>query len=207
MPVLNDLDVKLLEHFRGYVVKKDLVRTVKVGANVPVFVLEYLIANSCSTEDDEKIKIGMDNVKKVLSEHFVNPDESSLIHSKIREKGRYKVIDKISVELDSKKDQYWAKLLNSNIRNGNITDSLVQQHEKMLMGGIWAIIDIEYDPEIKIGNNIFPFVIVDIKPIQLSSFDNSKIINNRKEFTKEEWLDILLRSCGYEPSAEGVRKE
>jgi ATP-dependent Lon protease len=155
MPVLNDLDVKLLEHFRGYVVKKDLVRTVKVGANVPVFVLEYLIANSCSTEDDEKIKIGMDNVKKVLSEHFVNPDESSLIHSKIREKGRYKVIDKISVELDSKKDQYWAKLLNSNIRNGNITDSLVQQHEKMLMGGIWAIIDIEYDPEIKIGNNIF----------------------------------------------------
>jgi ATP-dependent Lon protease len=109
-----------------------------------------------------------------------NPDESSLIHSKIREKGRYKVIDKISVELDSKKDQYWAKLLNSNIRNGNITDSLVQQHEKMLMGGIWAIIDIEYDPEIKIGNNIFPFVIVDIKPIQLSSFDNSKIINNRK---------------------------
>lgn len=206
MPVLNDLDVKLLEHFRGYVVKKDLVRTVKVGANVPVFVLEYLIANSCSTDDDEKIKIGMDNVKKVLSEHFVNPEESSLIHSKIREKGRYKVIDKISVELDSKKDQYWAKLLNSNIRNGNITDSLVQQHEKMLMGGIWAIIDIEYDPEIKIGNNIFPFVIVDIKPIQLSSFDNSKIINNRKEFTKEEWLDILLRSCGYEPSAEGVSK-
>lgn len=204
MTVLNDLDTKLLEHFRGYVVKKDLVRSVKVGANVPVFVLEYLIANSCSTDDEEKIRIGMENVKKVLSEHYVNPEESTLIHSKIREKGRYKIIDKVSVELDSKKDIYWAKLQNSNIKNGNISDGLVKQHEKMLMGGIWAIIDVEYDPDIKIGQSIFPFVITEIKPIQLSSFDNQKIINKRKEFTKSEWLDILLRSCGYEPSAEGV---
>lgn len=204
MAVLNDLDVKLLEHFRGYVVKKDLVRSVKVGANVPVFVLEYLIANSCSTDDEEQIRLGMENVKKILSEHYVNPEEGSLIHSKIREKGRYKIIDKISVELDSKKDIYWAKLQNSNIQNGNINDDLVRQHEKMLMGGIWAIVDVEYDPNIKFGQNIFPFVITDIKPIQLSSFDNSKIINKRKEFTKDEWLDLLLRSCGYEPNAEGV---
>ncbi|MEK4216296.1 ATP-dependent Lon protease [Bacillus wiedmannii] len=204
MTVLNDLDIKLLEHFRGYVVKKDLVRSVKVGANVPVFVLEYLIANSCSTDDEEKIRTGMENVKRVLSKHYVNPEESSLIHSKIRENGRYKIIDKVSVELDSKKDIYWAKLQNSNIKNGNISDDLVKQHEKMLMGGIWAIVDVEYDPNIKVGQNIFPFVITEIKPIQLSSFDNTKIINKRKEFTKSEWLDILLRSCGYEPSAEGV---
>lgn len=204
MAVLNDLDKKLLEYFRGYVVKKDLVRSVKVGANVPVFVLEYLIANSCSTDDEEKIRIGMENVRKVLSLHYVNPEESSLVHSKIREKGRYKIIDKISVQLDSKKDIYWASLQNSNIKNGNISDDLVKQHEKMLMGGIWAIIDIEYDPNIRIGQNIFPFVITDIKPIQLSTFDNSKIINKRKEFTKEEWLDALLRSCGYEPNAEGI---
>ena len=204
MAVLNELDQKLLEHFRGYVVKKDLVRMVKVGANVPVFVLEYLIANSCSTDDEDKIKEGMENVKKILSEHYVNPEESSLIHSKIREKGRYKIIDKISVELDSKKDIYWAKFQNSNISNANIRDSLVQQHEKMLMGGIWAIIDVEYDPDIKIGQTIYPFVVTDIKPIQLSSFDNSKIISKRKEFSKGEWLDILLRSCGYEPNAEGV---
>jgi ATP-dependent Lon protease len=202
--ILNELDIKLLEHFRGFVVKKDLVRSVKVGANVPVFVLEYLIANSRSTDDEEKIRIGMENVKKVLSEHYVNPEESSLIHSKIREKGRYKIIDKISVELDSKRDIYWAKLQNSNIKNGNINDDLVKQHEKMLMGGIWAIVDVEYDPNIKVGQNIFPFVITEIKPIQLSSFDNSKLIKKRKEFTKSEWLDILLRSCGYEPSAEGV---
>ena len=204
MTVLNELDHKLLEHFRGYVVKKDLVRMVKVGANVPVFVLEYLIANSCSTDDEEKIKEGMDNVKKILSEHYVNPEDSALIHSKIREKGRYKVIDKISVELDSKKDIYWAKLQNSNITNGNIRDGLVKEHEKMLMGGIWAIIDVEYDPDIRIGQNIYPFVITNIRPIQLSSFDNSKILHKRKEFTKSEWMDVLLRSCGYEPSAEGV---
>lgn len=204
MFVLNELDRKLLEHFKGYVVKKDLVRSVKVGANVPVFVLEYLIANSCSTDDEEKIKEGMSNVKKILSEHYVNPEESALIHSKIREKGRFKIIDKISVELDSNRDLYWAKLQNSNIRNGNISDRLVTEHEKMLMGGIWAIIDVEYDSDIKIGQNIYPFVISNIKPIQLSTFDNSKIISKRKEFTKGEWLDVLLRSCGYEPNAEGV---
>lgn len=204
MFVLNELDQKLLEHFKGYVVKKDLVRSVKVGANVPVFVLEYLIANSCSTDDEEKIKEGMSNVKKILSEHYVNPEESALIHSKIREKGRFKIIDKISVELDSNRDVYWAKLQNSNIRNGNISDRLVTEHEKMLMGGIWAIIDVEYDSDIKIGQNIYPFVISNIKPIQLSTFDNSKIISKRKEFTKSEWLDVLLRSCGYEPNAEGV---
>lgn len=204
MFVLNELDQKLLEHFKGYVVKKDLVRSVKVGANVPVFVLEYLIANSCSTDDEEKIKEGMSNVKKILSEHYVNPEESTLIHSKIREKGRFKIIDKISVELDSNRDMYWASLQNSNIRNGNIRDSLVTEHEKMLMGGIWAIIDVEYDSDIKIGQNIYPFVISNIKPIQLSTFDNSKIISKRKEFTKSEWLDVLLRSCGYEPNAEGV---
>lgn len=204
MTVLNDLDEKLLEHFRGYVVKKDLVRLLKVGANVPVFVLEYLIANSCSTDDDEQIKKGMENVKKVLAEHYVNPEESSLIHSKIREQGRYKIIDKISVELDSKKDVYWAKLQNSNIKNANINDDLVGQHDKMLMGGIWAVIDVEYDPDIKIGSTIYPFIVTEIKPIQLSSFDNSRIIDKRKEFSKSEWLDIVLRSCGYEPSAEGV---
>jgi ATP-dependent Lon protease len=204
MAELNELDKKLLEHFRGYVVRKDLVRSVKVGANVPVFVLEYLIANSCSTDDEDQIHKGMENVKKVLSEHYVNPEESSLIHARIKEKGRYKIIDKILVELDSKKDIYRAKLLNSNIKDANISDELVKQHEKMLLGGIWAIIDMEYDPDIRIGQNIYPFVVIDVKPIQLSSFDNQKVIEKRKEFTKSEWVDLLLRSCGYEPSAEGI---
>jgi ATP-dependent Lon protease len=201
---LNDLDKKLLEHFRGLVVKKDLVLSIKGGANVPVFVLEYLIANSCSTDDESKIRAGMENVKKVLSEHYVNPEESALIHSKIREAGHYKVIDKVGVELNSKQDRYWAKLQNSNISNANIDDDLVRQHEKLLLGGVWAIIDVEYDPDIKIGNTIYPFVIRDIKPIQLSSFDNSKIMEKRSLFAKDEWLDVILRSCGYEPQAEGI---
>src|SRR5690554_2040559 len=204
MIILDDLDNKLLDTFRGYVVKKDLVREVKIGANVPVFVLEYLIANSCSTDDEEKIKEGMNNVKKILSEHYVNPEESDLIQSKIREKGTYKIIDKISVKLDTAKDVYWAHLQNSNIKNGVISDAMVSTHDKMLMGGIWAIIDIEYDAFSKDGTKGTPFIIQDIKPIQLSTFDNSKLIDKRKEFSKEEWLNVLLRSCGYEPESEGV---
>ncbi len=204
MIILDNLDNKLLDAFRGFVVKKDLVRLVKVGANVPVFVLEYLIANSCSTDDEEKIKEGMANVKKVLSEHYVNPEESDLIQSKIRERGTYKIIDKISVKLDTSKDVYWAQLQNSNIKNGVISDAMVSAHDKMLMGGIWAIIDIEYDAFSKDGNKGTPFIIQDIKPIQLSSFDNTKLIRNRKEFSKEEWLNVLLRSCGYEPESHGM---
>lgn len=204
MIVLDDLDNKLLEHFRGFVVKKDLVRSLKVGANVPVFVLEYLIANSCSTDDEEKIKQGMENVKSILSKHYVNPEESNLIQSRIREKGTYKIIDKISVKLDTKKDVYWAELQNSNIRDGVISDAMVSAHDKMLMGGIWAIIDIEYDAYSKDGAILHPFLIKDIKPIQLSSFDNSRLISKRKEFSKSEWLNLLLRSCGYEPDSEGM---
>lgn len=204
MITLDALDNKLLDAFRGFVVKKDLVRLVKVGANVPVFVLEYLIANSCSTDDEDKIKEGMANVKKILSEHYVNPEESDLIQSRIREKGTYKIIDKISVKLDTSKDVYWANLQNSNIKNGVISDAMVSTHDKMLMGGIWAIIDIEYDAYSKDGNKGTPFVIQDIKPIQLSTFDNSKLLEKRHQFNNREWLNVLLRSCGYEPESEGM---
>ena len=204
MITLDALDNKLLDNFRGFVVKKDLVRTVKVGANVPVFVLEYLIANSCSTDDEEKIKEGMENVKKILADHYVNPEESNLIQSRIRENRTYKIIDKISVRLDSKKDLYWAQLQNSNIKDGIISDDMVSSHEKMLMGGIWAIIDIEYDAFSKEGNTLHPFIIRDIRPIQLSSFDNSRLIEKRKEFDKNEWMNVMLRSCGYEPESEGI---
>lgn len=202
--VLDELDEKLLEHFRGFVVKKDLVQLLKVGENVPVFVLEYLIANSCSTNDEEAIKKGLENVKRILSDHYVNPEESSLIHSKIKNEGRYKIIDKISVELDTKKDTYWAKLQNSNIKNANISDSLVRQHEKMMLGGIWSVIEIRYDPDIMIGSTIYPFVVEDIKPIQLSNFESAHFVRNRSNFSKEEWVDILLRSSGIEPTAEGI---
>ena len=189
-----DLDYKLLDLFKGYVVRKDIVRSVKGGANVPVFVLEYLLANSCSTDDEQKIQEGIDNVKRVLREHYVNPDEANLIQAKIREQGSYKVIDKISVRLDAAKDKYWAELSNINIREANIADELVSQHEKMMMGGIWAVIDIDYDSSMFIGKKIYPFVVSKIRPIQLSNFDDQKVCKSRSEFTDEEWMNLMLRS-------------
>lgn len=201
---LDTLDQKALEHFRGFVVKKDLVGIIKGGANVPAFVLEYLLANTCSTEDEDKLKEGMENVKTILRNHYVNPEESSLIQSKLREKGRYKIIDKISVELVPAEDKYYAFISNSNIKRANISDELVRSHEKLLMGGIWAIIEMEYDSMVTSGSRINPFVVKEIKPIQLSSFDNSKIVEKRKEFAKEAWKKLLLRSAGYEPFSEGL---
>ena len=109
--VLDNLDNKLMDNFRGFVVKKDLVRQLKIGANVPVFVLEYLLANSCSTTDEEQIRKGIENVKKILQDHYVNPEESKLTQSKIREQRNFTVIDKIEVALDANKDKYWAHLL------------------------------------------------------------------------------------------------
>lgn len=199
-----ELDKKLLDLFKGYVVRKNVVRNVKGGANVPVFVLEYLLANACSTDDEEKIRQGVENVKKVLHDHYVNPEEANLVQAKIREQGTYKVIDKISVRLDPSKDKYWAELSNLTIKDANISEELLSQHEKMMMGGIWAIIDVDYDSTQMIGNKIYPFVVTKVRPIQLSNFDDSRIREARQQFTNEEWLNALLRSGGYEPESEGM---
>lgn len=199
-----ELDKKLLDLFKGYVVRKDVVRNVKGGANVPVFVLEYLLANACSTDDEEKIRQGVENVKKVLHDHYVNPEEANLVQAKIREQGTFKVIDKISVRLDPSKDKYWAELSNLTIKDANISEELLSQHEKMMMGGIWAIIDVDYDSTQMIGNKIYPFVVTKVRPIQLSNFDDSRIREKRHQFTNEEWLNVLLRSGGYEPESEGM---
>ena len=199
-----DLDKKLLDAFQGYVVRKDIVRSVKGMANVPVFVLEYLLANSCSTDDEEKIKEGVENVQRVLREHYVNPDEANLVQAKIQQRGSYKVIDKISVRLDPSRDKYWAHLSNLNIKDANISEDLVSSHEKLMTGGIWAIIDIDYDPLQTIGSRIYPFVISKIRPIQLSNFEEERIAKSREAFDNQEWLDVLLRSGGYEPESEGI---
>lgn len=201
---MYELDHKLLDLFQGYVVRKDIVRSVKGSANVPVFVLEYLLANSCSTDDPVKIKEGVANVQRILRDHYVNPDEAELLQKRIKENGHYKIIDKISVRLDSSKDKYWATLSNLNVREENIDDDIVASHEKLMTGGIWAIIDVDYDPSQVIGNKIYPFVVSKIRPIQLSNFDDSRLRKCRKEFTNEEWLDVLMRSGGYEPHADGI---
>ena len=194
-----ELDSKLLDQFKGYVVRKDVVRSVKGGANVPIFVLEYLLANSCSTNDEEKIQEGIESVKRVLREHYVNPDEATLVQAKIRERGTYKIIDKISVRLDPSKDKYWAEMSNLAIRDANISEEIISQHEKMMMGGIWAIIDVDYDSTMMIGKKIYPFVVSKVRPIQLSNFEDDKVSRARSLFSNEEWLDVLLRSGGCEP--------
>jgi ATP-dependent Lon protease len=201
--MIDEIDKKLLDNFRGYVVRKDLAPKIKAGANVPVFVLEYLLANSCSTDNEEEIQKGVDNVKKILEEHYITPDKGNLIQAIIKNKSQYKIIDRIEVRLDSQYDIYRANLLNSGIRDANISESLVMKHEKSLMGGIWAIIDIGYNPEIVVNNKIFPFVIDSIKPIQLSSFSISDIKRVRPIFTTQEWINILIRSTGLEPTSEG----
>ena len=199
-----ELDNKLLDLFQGYVVRKDIVRNLKGSANVTVFVLEYLLANSCSTDDEEKIKEGVANVQRILRDHYVNPDEANLVQSKIKDLGHYRIIDRISVRLDPTKDKYWAELSNLNIRDANIDDALVGAHEKLMTGGIWAIIDVDYDPSLMIGNKIYPFVVSKIRPIQLSNFDDSRVRKYRADFDNEQWLDVLLRSGGYEPQANGM---
>lgn len=199
-----ELDNKLLNLFQGYVVRKDIVRNLKGSANVPVFVLEYLLANSCSTDDEEKIKEGVTNVQRILRDHYVNPDEANLVQSKIKDLGHYRIIDRISVRLDPTKDKYWAELSNLNIRDANIDDTLVGAHEKLMTGGIWAIIDVDYDPSLMIGSKIYPFVVSKIRPIQLSNFDDSRVRKCRAHFDNEQWLDVLLRSGGYEPQAYGM---
>ena len=142
--------------------------------------------------NEEKLKEGMENVKTILRDHYINPEESTLIQSKLKEKGSYKIIDKISVELDPQNDKYWANISNSNIRKANISDELVTSHEKLLLGGIWAIIDMEYDPMITVGSTVFPFVVKEIRPIQISSIYNSKISDKRKEDQKILFVDYNL---------------
>lgn len=201
---MYELDHKLLDLFQGYVVRKDIVRSLKGQSNVPVFVLEYLLANSCSTDDPIKIKEGVANVQRILRDHYVNPDEADLLQAKIRENGHYKIIDKIAVRLDPTKDKYWAQISNLNVREANIEDSIVRAHEKLMTGGIWAIIDMEYDPSQMIGSKIYPFVVSKIRPIQLTNFDDTRVRKCRQDFSNDEWLDVLMRSGGYEPHADGM---
>ncbi len=200
----DDIDNKLLEHFKGYVVKKDLVREVKSGANVPAFVLEYLLANHCSTTKKEELDEGIENVKNILRKNYVDPDQSEKVKSDVKQKGTMKVIDRIEAELDTQNDCYWASLNNSNVDQANIPEAKVRYHDKMLTGGFWSIIDLGYDPEIQIKGKRVPFYIDDLKPIQLSSFESSQVADYRDQFTRDEWAKVLLRSVGLEPDAEGM---
>ncbi len=192
------LDDKTNRVFAGKVVRKDLVRKVKVGANVPVFVLEYLLGKYCASSDEMAIQMGLQVVNDTLADNYIRPDESTKAQSKVKENGRHTFIDKVKVRLvDS---QYWADVTNFGHNHVHIPDHYVRDFDRLLTGGIWAQVDMrfEYDEETK-GKN--PFWIDKLTPIQLASFDLDEYRRLRAEFTTDEWLDFILRSMGYEPTA------
>lgn len=192
------LDDLLLRHFAGKVVRKDLTKLVKEGANVPVFVLEYLLGSHCSSADDQLIEEGLQNVKKILAENYVRPDESEKVKSLIRERGSYKIIDKVTVALNDKRDVYEATLMNLGVKGAEIGTQFVKKFEKLLAGGIWCIVTVQYFHEE--GQKGSAFIVEDVKPIQMPGMDMEELFAARKEFTESQWIDVLLRSCGYEPS-------
>lgn len=192
------LDDLLNRHFAGRVVRKDLTKLVKEGANVPVYVLEYLLGSHCASTDEDLIQDGLQTVKRILSENYVRPDESEKVKSTIRERGSYKIIDKVTVTLNEKRDVYEAHLLNLGVKGAEIPTGTVKKYEKLLAGGIWSIITMQYFYEE--GQKGSPFVIEEIKPIQMPGMDLEEVFEGRRGFTEEQWIDALLRSCGYEPT-------
>lgn len=190
---------KLNTYFAGKIVRKDLTKKIKEGANVPVYVLEYLLGMYCSSMNEEEIEAGVRNVKSILAENYVRPDEAQKIISKLREKGSYTVIDKISVKLNYKNDIYEAEFSNLGIGNVPIGEKYVSQYERLLAGGIWCIVQMEYFYD-EADKNRCPFIIRKLDPIQMPSLDLEEVKAARSYFTDEEWIDVLLRSTGMEPS-------
>ncbi|MDY7075968.1 MAG: protease Lon-related BREX system protein BrxL [Chloroflexota bacterium] len=197
---LDALDQKLAAAFPGRVVRKDLVRNVKTGFNVPVYVLEYLLGKYCSSTDHDIVADGLTYVKQTLAENYVRADESEKIKSITRERRTHKIIDKVKVRLVETEDKYWAELINMGIKYVNVPEGVVRQYDKLLAGGIWAIINLRYDADFQHRGQTRPFIIENLKPIQQPSTDFSDLFASRAHFTRDEWLDALLRSVGLEPT-------
>ena len=193
----EDFDQKVKRLFDGRIVRKDLTKRLKEGANVPVYVLEYLLGQYCSTDED-LVEEGVATVKEILANNFVRPDESEKILSKIREQGSYSVIDIVSVKLNYKFDYYQATFSNLGLKNVAIDARYPGEFERLLGGNLWCMVKLEYAPETP--NNIDPFKVVNLKPIQMPYLNLEDILDNRQYFTKEEWMDLILKSCGMEPS-------
>ena len=205
---MDALDRKINEVFPGKVVRKDLTALLRRGANVPTFVLEYLLGMYCATDDETAIAEGVEKIRKILAENYVRPEESEKVKSLIRERGEYTVIDKVSAVLDEYKDIYVARFSNLEIEPFVLQSDYAVKYTKILMGGIWCIARIGYtyqqdsmEDEKKRGPEDSPFRILGLKPIQLPNLDAAEMIDKRKEFTTEEWIAMLLRSEGMEPDA------
>ena len=194
----SSLDDLLNAHFAGRVVRKDLTRLVKEGANVPVYVLEYLLGNYCASNDPVVIEDGLATVKRILAENYVRPDEAEKVKSTIRERGSLKIIDKVTVRLNEKRDVYEALLSNLGTKGVEIGTETVRKYEKLLAGGIWSIITMHYFYEE--GQKGSPFIIDALNPIQMPNMDMDELFAGRRQFTEAQWIDVLLRSCGYAPT-------
>lgn len=194
---MKELDIKLNEHFGGKVVRKDLTKLVKGNAIVPIYVLEYLLGQYCATDDEETILQGVETVKNIISRHFVHRDEAQIIKSTVRERGNHRIIDKISVKLNDKQDQYEAYFANLGLNKIPISADVIREHQKLLSSGVWCILTLGY--VMTDDRNATPWVIESIKPIQISLTDLEEFKLGRSYFTKEEWMDILLQTMGLNP--------
>jgi len=195
---MNALDQKINHHYAGLVVRKDLVKAVKGNAIVPTYVLEYLLGQYCATDDEDSIHSGITTVREILARHYVHRNEAGLVRSTIREKGRWKVIDRIEVALNDKTDSYEASFSNLGVKEVLVESSTVKQHPKLLVSGVWCIADIEY--AFNEDKRVSPWILSTLKPIQLSRFDFAAYLDARQQFSTAEWSDLLLQSIGLNPA-------
>lgn len=200
---MSDLDDRINEHFAGFVVRKDLVKAVKGNAIVPTYVLEYLLGQYCATDDEASIATGIETVKEILRKHYVHRSEAGLIQSTIKEKGRYKVIDQISVSLNEKTDSYEATFDNLGIKKVSVDSGTIKAHPKLLVTGVWCIADVQY--EFAEDARISPWILETIKPIQIAKVDYEAYREARSTFNTDDWIDLLMQSIGFNPEAFGRR--
>ena len=198
---------KLRQNFEGKIVRKDLTKKIKEGANVPVYVLEFLLGQYCSSDDDEIIEQGVQNVKRILADNFVRPDEAQKILSRLRSRGSHTVIDMITVNLNMKDNIYQAEFSNLGIRGIPIEDEYPEKFDRLLCGGIWCIVQLRYEYIEEEKMNGTPIRIIKLTPIQMPHIDIKDLKEGRKVFTKEEWIDVMLRSIGMEPDELTYREK
>ena len=202
----DSINRRLRSYFDGKIVRKDLTKAIKEGANVPVYVLEFLLGQYCSSDDPTIIEEGVNNVKRILADNYVRPDESQKILSILRERGSYTVIDRITAHLNIKEDRYEAEFSNLGVKNIPLLPDYVQKYDRLLCGGIWCIVQLEYE-YIEEDKKVTPIRVRKLTPIQMPHIDIDEIKNGRKAFTKEEWLTILLRSTGMEADKFSYREK
>ena len=198
---------KLRQNFAGKIVRKDLTKKIKEGANVPVYVLEFLLGQYCSSDDPELIEKGVESVKHILADNFVRPDEAQKILSQLRQRGNYTVIDRITVKLDIKKDAYFAEFSNLGLRDVPIEENYPAKFDRLLCGGIWCIIQLNYEFDDEDYRSVNPIQIAKLTPIQMPHINIEELKAGRKAFSQEEWLDVMLRSTGMEPDALTEREK